>query len=86
MVMHRIGSATPQGIGCSSHLLSASFIGAFVYRLVREIVDLLGAVRLRYAPPFILQDGYGRAVMSSEAWWLVRVKVVKRFDSPICTR
>lgn len=83
MVMHRIGSATPQGIGCSSHLLSANLNGVFVYRLVREIVDLLGAVRLRYTPPFFLQDGHGRAVTSLEAWWLVRVKVVKRFDSPI---
>ena len=33
----------------SERVLSA--IGVFVYRLVREIVDLLGAVRLRYAPP-----------------------------------
>ena len=27
------------------------FHGVFVYRLVREIVDLLGAVRLRHTPP-----------------------------------
>ena len=57
MVMHRIGSATPQGIGCSSHLLSANLNGVFVYRLVREIVDLLGAVRLRYTPPFCRVGG-----------------------------
>lgn len=35
--------------------------------------------------PAILQDGHGRAVMSSEAWWLVLVKVVKMFDSPVRT-
>ena len=35
--------------------------------------------------PAILQDGHGRAVMSSEAWRLVLVKVEKRFDSPIRT-
>ena len=68
MVMHRIGSATPQGIGCSSHLLSANLNGVFVYRLVREIVDLLGAVRLRYTPPFILQDGFCGSVTEALLW------------------
>ena len=35
------------------HLMVRAYFGAFVYRLVREIVDLLGAVRLRYAPPIL---------------------------------
>ena len=41
----------------------------------------------RSSTPFklFLQDGHGRAVMSSEAWWLVRIKVSQRFDSPIGT-
>ena len=44
-------TVSPKGHGGSNPSSSASFNVVFVYRLVREIVDLLGSVRLRYAPP-----------------------------------
>lgn len=45
--------------------------GVFVYRLVWEIVDLLGAVQLRYTPPF--KDVYSKIINVSTFGYIVQL-------------